>query len=314
MKNLLNLMAIFTIIALMSGCGGGEVARSAATPTPTPSNKLAIIGSTTLLPVAQKTVEAYQKRKPEIKISLTGGGSLSGINGLVDGYADIAMSSRAMKNEEKEKMQQKRGTAAKETIVAWDGIIPIVHPLNPVKNLTIAQLKDIYTGKVTDWGQVGGKKGDIIVVSRDFTSGTHEAWAELVLNNEPVVASAQEKSSSGSVLETVANNPNAIGYDGIGYVEGNNRVKRVNVEGQVASASSILDRSYKIARPLYMFTREKPNPTIVEFPELRCEPRGTSFDQGGEVRSVITAPVIAAKLTYGVVIVKVLVIMRLATP
>jgi phosphate transport system substrate-binding protein len=277
MKKLLSLMAVFTILPLMSGCGGGEVARSAATPTPAPSNKLAIVGSTTLLPIAQKAVEAFQKRKPEIKVTLTARGSLSGINGLVDGYADIAMSSREMKKEEKEKMQQKRGTAAKETIVAWDGIIPIVHPSNPVKNLTIAQLKDIYTGKVTDWGQVGGKKGDIIVVSRDFTSGTHEAWAELVLNNEQVVASAQEKSSSGAVLEMVASTPNAIGYDGIGYVEGNNRIKRVNVEGQAASASSILDRSYKIARPLYLFTRENPNPTVGEFLDFIVSPEGQAL-------------------------------------
>jgi phosphate transport system substrate-binding protein len=274
MKKLLSLMAIFTIMQLLNGCGGGEVARSAATPTPAPSNKLAIYGSTTLLPIAQKAVEAFQKRKPEIKISLTGGGSLSGINALVDGYADIAMSSRAMKDEEKEKMQQKRGKPAKETIVAWDGIIPIVHPSNPVKNLTIAQLKDIYTGKVTDWGQVGGKRGAIIVVSRDFTSGTHEAWAELVLNNEPVAASAQEKSSSGAVLEMVASTPNAIGYDGIGYVEGDDRVKRVRVEGQAASASSILDRSYKIARPLYLFTRENSNPTVVEFLNFVVSPDG----------------------------------------
>jgi phosphate transport system substrate-binding protein len=277
MKKLLSLMAVFTILPLMSGCGGGEVARSAATPTPAPSNKLAIVGSTTLLPIAQKAVEAFQKRKPEIKVTLTARGSLSGINGLVDGYADIAMSSREMKKEEKEKMQQKRGTAAKETIVAWDGIIPIVHPSNPVKSLTIAQLKDIYTGKVTDWGQVGGKKGDIIVVSRDFTSGTHEAWAELVLNNEQVVASAQEKSSSGAVLEMVASTPNAIGYDGIGYVEGNNRIKRVNVEGQAASASSILDRSYKIARPLYLFTRENPNPTVGEFLDFIVSPEGQAL-------------------------------------
>jgi phosphate transport system substrate-binding protein len=277
MKKLMSLMAIFTIMPMLSGCGGGEVAKSAATPTPAPSNKIAIIGSTTLLPVAQKAVEAFQKQKPEIKISLTGGGSLSGINGLVDGYADIAMSSRKMNAEEKDKMKQKRGTTAKETIVAWDGIIPIVHPSNPVKNLTIAQLKDIYTGKVTDWGQVGGKKGGIIVVSRDFTSGTHEAWAELVLNNEPVAASATEKSSSGAVLEMVASTPNAIGYDGIGYVEGNNRVKKVSVEGQAASAGSILDRSYKIARPLYMFTRENPNTAAAEFLNFVVSPEGQAL-------------------------------------
>jgi phosphate transport system substrate-binding protein len=253
------------------------MAKSAPTPTPAPSNKLAIYGSTTLLPIAQKAVEEFQKRKPEIKISLTGGGSLSGINALVDGYADVAMSSREMKKEEKEKMQQKRGIPAKETIVAWDGIIPIVHPSNPVKNLTIAQLKDIYTGKVTDWEQVGGKKGAIVVVSRDFTSGTHEAWAELVLNNEPVVASTQEKSSSSSILETVASTPNAIGYDGLGYVEGNSRVKRVSVDGQAASANSILDRSYKIARPLYLFTRDNPNATVAEFLSFIVSPEGQAL-------------------------------------
>jgi phosphate transport system substrate-binding protein len=277
MKKSLILMTVITIIGSLNGCGGGEVARSAATPTPTPSNKLAIFGSTTVLPIVQKATEAFQKRKPEIKISLTGGGSLAGINALVDGYADIAMSSREMKKEEKDKLQQRKGITAKENVVAWDGIIPIVHPSNPVKNLTIAQLKGIYTGKVTDWGQVGGKEGKITVVSRDFTSGTHEAWAELVLNNEPVVATAEEKSSSGAVLEKVASTPNAIGYDGIGYVEGNNRVKRVSVEGQAASANSILDRTYKIARPLYLLTRENPNPTVAEFLNFIVSPEGQSL-------------------------------------
>jgi phosphate transport system substrate-binding protein len=278
-KKMLSLMAVFTFVALTSDCGGGspEVARSSSTPTPAPSNKIGILGSTTLLPIAQKAVDAFQKQKPEIKITLTGGGSLTGINGLVDGYADIAMSSREMKDEEKAKMKVKRGAPAKETIVAWDGIIPIVHPTNPVKNLTIAQLKDIFTGKITDWRQVGGKKGKIIVVSRDVTSGTHEAWAELVLNNEEVTKSAQEKASSGAVLEMVASATDAIGYDGMGYVEDNNRVKLVSVEGKAASATSILDRSYKIARPLYLFTRDNPNTAVVEFLHFFLSPEGQAL-------------------------------------
>src|SRR5262249_33459502 len=159
--------------------------KTAATATPVPSNKLAITGSTTLLPVAQKAVEAFKQLKPEITISLNGGGSQAGINGLKDGYADIGMSSREVKPEKKVKFD-KKNIKTKETIVAWDGIIPIVHLSNPVKDLTLAQLKDIYTGKITDWQQVGGKKGPIVVISRYATSGTHEIWAELVLNNEPV--------------------------------------------------------------------------------------------------------------------------------
>src|SRR5262245_8793178 len=180
------LLAACLIVALLNGCGG-EAAKTASAPTPASSNQMAIVGSTTLLPVAQKAVEAFQRRNPDSKIILTGGGSLAGINALVDGIADIAMSSREMKEEEKVRLRKKKKTEAKEHIVAWDGVVPIVHPSNPVKNLTIAQLKDIYTGKVTDWQEVGGKKGAIVVVSRDFTSGTYEAWAELVLNHENVV-------------------------------------------------------------------------------------------------------------------------------
>ncbi|MCI0662397.1 MAG: substrate-binding domain-containing protein, partial [Acidobacteria bacterium] len=166
MKKTLILTAISMITALLNGCGANEAAKTASAPTPAPSNQMVIVGSTTLLPIAEKAVDAFQKRKPGIKITLTGGGSQIGINALVDGLSDIAMSSRELKQEEKEKLQKKR-TEAKGRIVAWDGIVPIVHPSNPVKNLTIAQLKDIYTGKVTDWQEVGGKKGAIVVVSRD---------------------------------------------------------------------------------------------------------------------------------------------------
>src|SRR5262249_45935829 len=133
---------------------------------------------------------------------------------------------------------------------------------NPVKNLTIAQLKNIYTGKVTDWKDVGGKKGAIVVVSRDTTSGTHEAWSELVLNHEPVVRAASPQISSQAVLEKVATTPDAIGYDGIDYVEGNSRVKSVSVDGVKPSAAtvstsrtrlrdrSICSRAVTRARPL----------------------------------------------------------------
>ncbi len=264
MKKLLMLLAVLTITMLSNACSGGEAAKTAAPPTPAPSNKLAILGSTTLLPVAQKAVEAFKQQHPEINITLSTTGSQGGINALTDGYADVALSSRELKKEEKEKLHR-RQRDAKETVVAWDGIVPIVHPSNPVKNLTLAQLKDIYTGKVTDWQQVGGKKGEIVVVARGTNSGTHEAWAELVLHNEPVVKSAQEQATSEAVLEMVASTPNAIGYDGIDYAEGHKQVHPVSVEGQLASASSILDKSYKIARPLYMFTSEKPTTAVVEF-------------------------------------------------
>src|SRR5262249_51317392 len=146
MKNLLVLALMSMIIALFDGCGSNEAAKTASSPTPAPSNQMVIVGSTTLLPVAQKAADAFKKRKQGININLTGGGSQIGINALVDGISDIAMSSRELKEEEKEKLRKKR-IEAKGHIVAWDGIVPIVHPSNPVQNLTSAQLKDIYTGK-----------------------------------------------------------------------------------------------------------------------------------------------------------------------
>ncbi|MCI0523810.1 MAG: phosphate ABC transporter substrate-binding protein [Acidobacteria bacterium] len=271
------LLALSFIFAMLEGCGGGEAARTASTPTPAPSNQMSIVGSTTLLPVAEKAVEVFKQRNPESKITLSGSGSLVGINALVDGITDIAMSSRVMKNEEKEMMRKKKGTEAKEHIVAWDGIVPIVHPSNPVKNLTLAQLKDIYTGKITDWKQVGGKGAAIVVVTRDFTSGTSEAWSELILDKEPVVAGAKEKGSSSAILEAVAKDPNAIGYDGIGYAEGDNRVKPLSVDGVMASASAILDKSYKIARPIYMITNNRPTTIVVEFIDFITSPEGQAL-------------------------------------
>jgi phosphate transport system substrate-binding protein len=263
MKKLL-IAVFFAVTSLLSACGKGEAPTSAVHSTPAPSNKLTIIGSTTLFPIAAKAVEVLHQRKPELQITLQPGGSLAGINALTDGLADVAMSSRELKSDEKAKLKAKR-IAIRETIVGWDGITPIVHPTNPVTNLTIAQLKDIYTGKVTDWKQVGGKPGVIVIVARDFTSGTHEAWDDLVLNKEPVAASAQEQATSSAIVEVIARSPNAIGYDGIGYVEGNKLVKTVSVDGQTASASSILNKSYKIARPLYLFTRDSSTTAVEEF-------------------------------------------------
>src|SRR5262245_33416342 len=287
MKKLLLLASISMITALFDGCGSNEVAKTASSPTPAPSNQMVIVGSTTLLPVAQKAVDAFKKRKqdPKITINLNGGGSQIGINALVDGLSDIAMSSRELKEEEKEKLRKKRIEAIGH-IVAYDGIVPIVSPSNPVKNLTIAQLKDIYAGKITDWKDVGGKKGPITVVSRDATSGTHEVWAEIVLNHEPVVTTARTQNTSEGVIETVANDPNAIGYDGIDYVEGNARVKSVSVEGVKASATAVGDKSYKIARPIYMFTRGNPNTLVVEFLDFVKSPDGQSI-----VREAKFAPV-----------------------
>ncbi|HKX28760.1 MAG TPA: PstS family phosphate ABC transporter substrate-binding protein [Blastocatellia bacterium] len=228
------------------------------------ANQLTISGSTTVLPIGQKAVEVFSKKSPAVKISISGTGSGDGIKALIDGTTDIAMSSRELKSAEVQQATAKKVTP-KEHIIAWDGIVPVVNPKNPVTNLTIAQLKEIYTGKVTNWKDVGGKPGNIVVVSRDSSSGTFESWAELVLNKERVTPAAQLQASSGAVAETVARTPNALGYVGIGYAEGNSAVKGLTVDGVQASAKTVLDKSYKIARPLYMFTNGEPKGAAAQF-------------------------------------------------
>lgn len=271
-----SLIMIVAMLACLSGCARNEESKPAVKGTPQPSNKLTIMGSTTLFPVVEKGTEAFKKRQPDVNVSLAAGGSLAGINGFKDGYADIAMSSRELTGEERTVLKRKN-IVAKETVVAWDGIVPIVHPSNPVKDLTIAQLKDIYIGKITNWKALGGKPEAIKVVARDFSSGTHEAWAHLVLNNEAVVSTAEEKLTSQAILETIAREPTSIGYDGIGYVQGNNKVKIVSVDGQMASADSILNKKYKIGRPLYLIARETPTTAVVGFLEFMTSADGQAI-------------------------------------
>src|SRR5678816_4764649 len=271
-----SLIMIIAMFAFLSGCAKNEESKPAAKATSQASNKLSIMGSTTLFPIVEKASEAFKKRQPAVNVSLTGGGSLAGINGFKDGYADIAMSSRELTGEERVTLKRKNITA-KETVVAWDGIVPIVHPSNPVKDLTLAQLKDIYTGKITNWKVLGGKPEPIRVIARDFSSGTHEAWAHLVLNNEAVVSTAEEKPTSQAILETIASAPTSIGYDGLGYVQGNSKVKIVSVDGQSASAESILSKKYKIGRPLYLIARETPTTAVVGFLEFMTSADGQAI-------------------------------------
>lgn len=144
------------------------------------AENVVIKGSTTVLPIAQVTLEAYMKANPGANISLSGGGSGEGIKALVDKTADIANSSLEMKKTETE-LAKSKGVTPIEMVVAIDAIVPIVNPRNPVKNLSVEQLSHIYQGKITNWKDAGGEDLEIVVISRDSSSGTYEAWGELVL-------------------------------------------------------------------------------------------------------------------------------------
>ena len=219
-------------------------------------------GSTTVLPIAQKAAEVYMKKNPDVAISVAGTGSGDGIKAIIDGTADIGNASRDMKSKEV-KLAESKGVKPVRHTVALDCIVPVVHPANPVKDLTLAQLKDIYTGKIKNWKEVGGGDKVVVVISRDSSSGTFEVWNHKVLGKERVRPDAQLQASNGAVAQAVAGNKYAIGYVGIGYL--NDKLKGVSVDGVIASAKTAMDESYPVARALYMFTKGEPSGEIKKF-------------------------------------------------
>lgn len=230
-----------------------------------------IKGSTTVLPIAQAAAEAFMKKRPDINISLSGGGSGDGIKALIDKSTDIANSSRDMKPEEV-KLARERGVDPAAHRVAIDAIVPIVHPTNPITDLTIEQLSLIYQGKITNWKEVGGADKKIVVISRDTSSGTYETWEQKVLHKAKVTPRAQLQASNGAIVQAVSKNKYAVGYIGIGYL--NKAVKGLKVAGVQASAQTALSGQYPIARPLFMFTNGQPKGATAEYIKFLLSPEG----------------------------------------
>ena len=214
-------------------------------------SSIVIKGSTTVLPVAQGTLEAFMKKNPQVQMSLSGGGSGEGIKALIDKTTDIATSSREIKKEEIT-LAQTKGIKPVAHVVAHDAIIPVVHPKNKVGNLSIDQLSQIYQGKITNWKEVGGEDLKIVVISRDSSSGTFESWDHFVMKKAKVTPRAQMLASNGAIVTAIAKNRYAIGYLGIGYL--NKSVKPLQVNGVTASVQTALSKEYPLSRELYMYT------------------------------------------------------------
>lgn len=235
------------------------------------ADKIVIKGSTTVLPVVQAIAEVYMQERPETGISISGGGSGNGIKALIDGTCHIANSSRFIKEKEI-RMAVDKGSYPVPHRIALDGIVPIVHPSNPIRNLTLAQLQDIYTGKIKDWSEVERPNHKIVVVSRDTSSGTYEVWEDKVMNKARVTPRALLQASNGAVVQTVAYNKWAIGYIGIGYL--NKQVKAIEVNGIIATKDTVRIGKFPISRPLFMFTNGWPKEEVNSFINFVLSPAG----------------------------------------
>lgn len=235
------------------------------------AGNISMNGSTTVLPIAQKAAEAYMKEHPDTKISISGGGSGNGIKALIDKTTDIANSSRTIKKEEFE-LAKAKGVDPVEFIVAYDCIVPVVHPSNPLKNITLDQLKAMYKGEIRNWKAIGGPDKPIVIISRDTSSGTYEVWEEKVMKKERVFPGALLQASSGAIVQAVSKNPNAVGYIGLGYMD--KSVKMLSVNGITGSKETTLNKTFPVSRPLYMYTPFKPAGDIKKFMDYMVGGKG----------------------------------------
>jgi phosphate transport system substrate-binding protein len=226
------------------------------------TNQITCSGSTTVLPVAQAAAEAYMDLNPSINISVRGGGSGVGVAALQNGTVQIANSSRPMKASEAAACESK-GFKPAAYAIANDGIAMVVHPTNPIKNLTVSQIRDIYTGKISNWKELGGRDLAIIIISRDVASGTFEVFNDKALSNEKVVSSAQLLASNNAVVTAVSSTPGGIGYAGLGYIT--DLVRVVSVDEIFPTISTIQDGTYPLSRKLFMFTRGKATGDVDRF-------------------------------------------------
>ena len=225
-------------------------------------------GSDTMVNLALAWAEAYQAVAPQVSVSVTGGGSGTGITALANGTVDIANASRAIKEEEIAAMQAS-GVDPVEFVVARDAIAVIVNPHNPVDRLTLPQISAIYSGEIANWRQVGGEDRPIVRLSRETNSGTHVYFLEEVLRlgdpDRPVFFSPDTLllPSSEGITAEVRDNPNAIGYDGLGYVVPEVKVlavaRETGAEYYYPSVDSVNNLTYPIARDLYMYTAGAPS-------------------------------------------------------
>jgi len=254
------------------------------------NGRVVIQGSTTVLPIAQRCAEVFMKKHPQTDISVRGGGSGTGIAGLIDGICDIAISSREIKSNEIDKAREK-GINPIAWVIAKDGIAVIVHPANPVKGLTLNQIKDIYSGKISNWKEVGGSNGRIVVVSRDSASGTYTCFQKLVMQKERVRPDALLQTSNATVVGVVKRTKGAIGYVGLGYLNG--EVKVLSVEGIEPQEEMVSKGIYPLVRPLFIYTKEKSKGIVKEFIDFVLGKEGQKI-----VREEGFIPVSSGELTF----------------
>jgi len=249
---------------------------------------ITIKGSDTMVHLMSTLAEAFMKKNAGLEVSVTGGGSGTGIAAIINGTTDICASSRDMQKKEKDDAISK-GKNPVEKTVAYDGIAVIVHPDNPVKELTMDQIKKIYTGVTKSWKEIGGPDQPITILSRESSSGTYVFFQEHVLNKENYAPQVKLMPATSSIVQTVTEDKWSIGYVGLGYTK-DTKVKVIpvkkddNAPAVMPSHTTVLDKTYSIARPLYLIFNGEPVETMKIFLDYTMSAEGQKIvDETGYV-------------------------------
>ena len=276
--NTIIIVSIMTpiIFLLLAGCGKQQKQE----------NAVQIKGSDTMVNLGQAWAEAYMKRYPDISIAVTGGGSGTGITALINNTCDIAEVSRKMTGEEIQ-LARSNGFDPYEITVALDGLAVVVNPSNPISQLTIDELADIFTGKIKNWKDVGGNDEKIVLLSREVNSGTHVYFKEHVLRKgnlegtEEFAPEALLLPSSQAIADEVSQNTAAIGYYGMGYITQKEKALKIakdkNSEFVAPTLENVINNSYPISRPLMVYTRGNPTGIVKEFIDFILSPDGQAI-------------------------------------
>ncbi len=246
MTKKLNTVAWAVSSAVLLACFAGD-----ANSAPKEKQKVQIEGSTTVGPISQAFVQAFERMYDDVDITVKMTGSGDGIAALIDGKCQIANASRFIKESEMKKAVE-NGVMPVVHVVGMDGICVVVHPSNPVKNLTDKQIKKIYKGEITNWNELGGPDSKIVAITRDSSSGTFGVFSKLVMGGDKMVSGVETVAGNRQAHDRVATTKGAIGYVGMGFLD--KKVKAVKVNDVMPTRRTVAQGGYLIARPLFMFT------------------------------------------------------------
>jgi phosphate transport system substrate-binding protein len=244
---------------------------------------ITIKGSDTMVHLVSNWAEAFMKQDPDVEVAVTGGGSGTGIAALINGTTEICAASREMKEKEKRQAREK-GTEVREVVVARDGIAVVLNPKNPLKELNVQQIAQIFTGAYTKWNQAGGSDKGILVFSRESSSGTYAFFQEHVLKNKDYTPKAKLMPATSAIIESVSTDEDAIGYVGLGYaLAAGDKVKIIGVKADANSPAvmpsdeTVINGKYPIARPLYLYLPTKATADVTTFVDFCLSDAGQAI-------------------------------------